>query len=146
MRERSVFECICHRHVVTVLPHVTVLEAARVMTAPNCNNVLIVDLSGAMLGILTEHDLLERVLAKDMDPKTVLVTEVMTRHLHTVEPEVKVADAVVLMMEHGINHLPVLTSESKILGVFSARDALPRELDDGQSLAKFNDQLNDALA
>jgi len=50
------------------------------------------------------------------------------------------------MIEHGIGYLPVVSPASKILGVFSTRDALPRELDDAVSLAEFNDQVNDALA
>ncbi|MBK5204443.1 MAG: CBS domain-containing protein [Polaromonas sp.] len=145
MFERTVFQSISHRHVVSVLPHASVLDTAWVMTAANCGSVLIIDNAGAMLGILTEHDLLTRVLAKALNPQTTHVSDVMTRHPQSVGPDVKVAEAVLLMIEHGIGNLPVVSPASKILGVFSARDALPREIGEGVSLAEFNDQLNDAL-
>jgi CBS domain-containing protein len=55
-----------------------------------------------------------------------------------------VSDAVLLMMERGFRHLPII-SAGKILGVFSVRDALPREIGNAVSLAEFHEQVNDAL-
>jgi CBS domain-containing protein len=86
-----------------------------------------------------------RVLAKALDPATTPVTKVMTPRPHCVGPEMKVADAVLIMIERGFRHLPVVSNGTKILGVFSARDALPREMNTAESLAEFNDQANDAL-
>jgi signal-transduction protein with cAMP-binding, CBS, and nucleotidyltransferase domain len=146
MPERAVFQTISHRHLVSVRPSASVLEAAWLMTADNCGSVLIIDTAGALSGILTEHDLLTRVLAKGVNPQTARVSEVMTHRPHCVGPDVKVAEAVLLMIEHGIGYLPVVSPASKVLGVFSARDALPREIDDAVSQAEFNDQVNDALA
>ena len=57
----------------------------------------------------------------------------------------KVADAVLIMIERGFRHLPVLTDRGRILGVFSVRDALPREVNLAVGLAEFNEQVNDAL-
>jgi CBS domain-containing protein len=74
------------------------------------------------------------------------VAKVMTHQPHCVPPELKVSDAVLIMIERGFRHLPVVTPGGKILGVFSVRDALPRELDLAVSLAQFHDQVNDALA
>ena len=53
--------------------------------------------------------------------------------------------AVVIMIERGFRHLPIVGPGSKILGVFSVRDALPREIGNALSLAEFNEQVNDAL-
>jgi CBS domain-containing protein len=145
MFERTVFECISHRQLVSVVPHASVLQAAWVMTGANCGNVLVIDQAGAMLGILTEHDLLTRVLAKARNPQTTHVSEVMTPHPHSVGPDMKVAEALLIMIEHGIGNLPVVSPASKILGIFSARDALPREMDDAVSLAEFNEQVNEVL-
>jgi CBS domain-containing protein len=69
----------------------------------------------------------------------------MTRSPRTVPPETRVADAVLIMIERGFRNLPVVTTEGKILGVFSARDALPREIHAAVGLAEFNEQVNDAL-
>ncbi len=146
MYERTVFESISHRPIVSVRPQASVLETAWVMTNANSPSALVVDIAGAMQGILTEHDLLTRVVAKSLDPRTTCVSDVMTRHPRHVEPEMKVAQAVLIMLEHGIRNLPVISHGSKILGVFSARDALPRELGDAASMAEFNDQVNEILA
>jgi len=146
MLERTVFESISHRHLISVAPGASVLEAVWAMTADNGGSVLVIDKSSVLRGILTEHDLLTRVLAKGLDPKTTQVAAVMTQNPHTVVPEVKVAEAVLTMMEHGIGYLPVVSSAGKILGIFSGRDALPREIGDAASLAEFNEQVNDALA
>jgi CBS domain-containing protein len=122
-----------------------VYKAACVMTQANTGSVLIIDDSGALLGILTERDLMTRVLAKAVDPATTLVTTAMTPHPQCVGPETLVSDAVLIMIERGFRHLPVVADGNKIHGVFSARDALPREMNAAESLAEFNDQVNDAL-
>jgi CBS domain-containing protein len=56
-----------------------------------------------------------------------------------------VSDAVLVMIERGFRHLPIVTQAGKILGVFSVRDALPREIGAAVSMAEFHEQVNDAL-
>lgn len=145
MPERTLFQSMSQRHVISLGPHATVHEAACVMTRANCGSVLIVDPTNALLGIVTERDLMTRVLAKAADPASTGVTKVMTPNPRCVAPEMKVADAVVIMLERGFRHLPIVGEGGKILGVFSARDALPREINTAVGLTEFNEQVNDAL-
>lgn len=145
MPERTVFQSMAQRHVVSVVPTATVYSAACVMTRANCGSVLVIDASNTLLGIVTERDLMTRLVAKSLDPATTTVADIMTRGPLCVVPETKVADAVLIMIERGFRHLPVVTEANKILGVFSVRDALPREVQTAQSLAEFNEQVNDAL-
>ena len=145
MTERTVFQSMAQRHVVSVLPTATVYSAACVMTRANCGSVLIIDSNNTLLGIVTERDLMTRLIAKALDPATTTVTDIMTRSPHCVVPETKVADAVLIMIERGFRHLPIVTEANKILGVFSVRDAMPREVQTAESLAEFNEQVNDAL-
>ncbi len=145
MNERTVFQAISGRHVISVGPNATVHEAACVMTQHRRGSVLIVDGAGRLLGILTERDLMTKVLAKALNPATTPASKVMTPNPQCVGPEMRVADAVVIMIERGFRHLPIVADGTKILGVFSARDALPREMNAAESLAEFNDQVNDAL-
>ena len=145
MSERTVYQAMSRRLLVSLGPGATVHEAACVMTRANCGSVLVLDSAGAMLGILTERDLMTRVLAKALDPAATLVGKVMTPHPHCVGPETRVSDAVLIMIERGFRHLPIVTDGSRILGVFSVRDALPREVNTAVGLAEFNDQVNDAL-
>ena len=145
MSERTVHQAMSRRHIVSVGPGATVYEAACVMTSAHCGSVLVIDTAGTMLGILTERDLMTRVLAKAVDPASTAVTKVMTPNPRCVGPEMKVADAVLIMIERGFRHLPIVADGGKILGVFSARDALPREVNTAVDLAAFNEQVNDAL-
>jgi CBS domain-containing protein len=85
-------------------------------------------------------------VAKALDPSTTPVSKVMTAHPRCVGPEFKVADAVLIMIERGFRHLPVVAEGGKILGVFSVRDALPREVNTAVTLAEFHEQVNDSLA
>jgi len=146
MQERTVFQSLSQRHVISVGPDTSLYEAACVMTRANCGSVLIIDGANALLGILTERDLMTRVMAKGLDPNTTSTSAVMTRGPRIVPPETKVADAVLLMIERGFRHLPVVSQEGKILGVFSMRDALPQEVNAAADLAEFNEQVNDPLS
>jgi len=144
MAERTVFQSMSNKHVVRVPPQATIREAACVMTRANCGSVLIMEAPDTLLGILTERDLMTRVLARGLDPERTTAREVMTPNPICVPPETLVSDAVVLMLERGFRHLP-LVSGTKILGVFSVRDALPREIGTALSQAEFNEQVNDVL-
>jgi CBS domain-containing protein len=146
MTERTVFQSMAQRHVVSVLPTANVYTAACVMTRNNSSSLLVIDGASTMLGIVTERDLMARVLAKALDPMVATVADIMTRGPQCVTPETKVSDAVLIMIERGFRHLPVVTGDTnKIMGVFSVRDALPREVQNAVSLAEFNEQVNDAL-
>jgi len=144
MAERTVFQSISRKHVTSLGPQASVRDAACVMTRANCGSVLIMEPPDILLGILTERDLMTRVLARGLDPEHTTTREVMTPNPICVPPETPVSDAVVLMLERGFRHLP-LVSGKKILGVFSVRDALPRELGAALSQAEFNEQVNDVL-
>lgn len=146
MSERTVFQSLSLRQVVSVRPEASLFEAACVMTRTNCGSVLIIDTHNTLVGILTERDLMTRVVAKGLDPKTTIASTVMTRGPQVVPPETKVSDAVVIMIERGFRHLPVVSHEGKILGVFSARDALPREVNAALDQAEFNEQVNKPLS
>lgn len=145
MTERTVFQSMPRRLLVSLGPAATVHEAACVMTRANCGSVLVIDAASALLGIVTERDLMTRVLAKALDPATTTVSSVMTPHPQCIKPDTKVADAVLIMIERGFRHLPVIGEGGHILGVFSVRDALPREIGTAVSLAEFNEQVNDSL-
>ena len=144
MKERTVYQSISQRHVLSVPPTASAYNAACVMTSASCGSVLIID-GSTLLGIVTERDLMGRVMAKALNPATTLVADIMTRNPHCVTPDTKVTDAVLIMIERGFRHLPIVGNGNKIMGVFSSRDAMPQEMQAAESLAKFNDNLNDAL-
>lgn len=146
MNERTVIQSIAQPHVVSLAPSANVYKAANVMTDASCSSVLVIDAKGSLLGILTEHDLMTRVLAKGQDPQHTRLVDVMTPKPYSVPPDTKVTDALVMMMDRGFRHLPIVDAHETILGVFSMRDAQPLEVNNAMGLSEFGDQLNDALA
>jgi CBS domain-containing protein len=145
MAERTVFQSVPKKHVLSLGPQANVWEAACAMTRANCGSVLVMEPPDKLLGIVTERDLMTRVLARALDPKQTSLLQVMTPHPRCVAPETKVSDAVLMMIEHGFRHLPIVGPDHRILGVFSIRDALPREIGTALQQAEFNEQVNDAL-
>ena len=120
-------------------------DAACVMTRANCGSVLVIDGANQLLGILTERDLMKRVMAKGLDPAGTTISKVMTPHPRCVAPEMRVSDAVLIMIERGVRHLPAVADGGKNLGVFSARDALPRKANTAVDLTEFHERVNDAM-
>ncbi|MGE4241894.1 CBS domain-containing protein [Ramlibacter sp.] len=145
MAERTVFQSITKKSALSIPPQASVVEAAQAMTRANCGSVLVMAPPDKLLGILTERDLMTRVLAKSVDPEKTAVRDVMTPSPLCVPPETPVSDAVVIMLEKGFRHLPLVDKTGRILGVFSIRDAMPRELSAAISQAEFHEQVNDAL-
>lgn len=145
MAERTVYQSMPKRHVLSLAPQANIWEAACAMTRANCGSVLVMEPPDRLVGIVTERDLMTRVLARALDPKQTTLAQVMTPNPQCVPPETRVSDAVLIMIERGFRHLPILGPDRKILGVFSARDALPREIGTALSQAEFNEQVNDAL-
>ncbi|MEJ8838438.1 CBS domain-containing protein [Ramlibacter sp. AN1133] len=145
MAERTVFQSIPKRVILSLQPQASVWEAACAMTRANFSSVLVMEPPDKLLGIVTERDLTTRVLARALDPKQTTLAQVMTSNPLCVTPTTKVSDAVLMMIERGFRHLPIIGPEHKVMGVFSVRDALPREVDAALSQTEFNEQVNDAL-
>ena len=146
MTDRTVFESISRTQLVTTAPQSTVFLAACIMSRAHSGSVLILDEAGGPVGIFTERDLLNKVVAKALDPAVTLVSDVMTRGPITVPPDMSVCDAILLMKERRFRHLPIVAATGKVVGVFSFRDALPSEVIDANDLAEHLDEVTDVHA
>ena len=87
------------------------------------NNVgyLIVLKNDQPAGIVTEKDLVVKVMAKEIEPSKIKVYEVMSTPMITIDPDATVEDAVITMAEHGIRRLPVVR-DGILYGIFTSRD------------------------
>ncbi|MEQ1516435.1 MAG: CBS domain-containing protein [Usitatibacteraceae bacterium] len=146
MADRNVYQSISRPHLITTKEQSTVFEAACVMAQARSGSVLILDAAGGPAGIFTERDLLIKVVAKKLDPATTPVSTVMTRNPITVPPDTSVSDAILLMKERRFRHLPVVAASGKVVGMFSFRDASPREIIDADDKAAQFDEVTDVLA
>jgi CBS domain-containing protein len=109
------------RHVEVVLPDMTVQLAVELMTMRRIGSLLVVD-DDALVGIITEQDLVVRVLATQRDPSTTMVHEVMTRNVVVIRRQDSVADAMIVLTRHRCGHLPVVDDDGKLCGIVSAGD------------------------
>ena len=146
MTDRTVFQSLSRIHLVTTALNSTVFEAAVIMARAHSGSVLILDEAGGARGIFTERDLLTKVVAKSLEPAVTLVSAVMTRDPVTVPPDMSVRDAIILMKERRFRHLPVVAPTGKVVGMFSFRDASPREVIDADDMAAQFDAVTDVLA
>ncbi len=103
------------------VPHtVSVAEAVQEMNRHKIGCVLVMD-GERLAGIFTERDVLRRVVAADLDPRTTPVTRVMTGQVLTVEPETTVQQMMELFAEKRCRHMPVVKG-GRVIGLISIGD------------------------
>ena len=109
-------------------PGELVASAARRMAARNVGAMLVVE-EGLLRGIITERDVVFRVVAKGLDATQTPVADVMTPNPITIQADLPFGYALVLMQREGFRHLPVM-QDGKAVGIISARSALDPDLEE----------------
>jgi len=104
----------------------TVLEVAQAMVSRNIGAVPVVR-DGLLVGIFSERDLMSRVVAQGLDPRTLRVDDVMTADPLSVSPTETVEHCMVLMRHHGFRHL-LICEGKQLVGIVSLRDILLHDL------------------
>jgi len=107
--------------VITIDSDASVMKAVKMMNE-NEIGCLIVTRRGKAVGIVTERDLLARVIAKSKNPKKTRVREIMTKPLISGQPEMDLEEATKLMFKMKIKKLPVVESEGKLAGLITLTD------------------------
>ena len=113
-------EDVMMREVMTIDENSTVKEAAEVMNKFEIGCLIAVK-KGKAMGIITERDLLKRVVAEAKDVSKTKVRDVMTSPLVVVEPNTDLEDAVRLMFQMKIKKLPVVDGK-RLVGLITLTD------------------------
>ncbi|MEM3601897.1 MAG: CBS domain-containing protein [Candidatus Bathyarchaeia archaeon] len=108
------------RDLVTVETTVSVMRAVKLMNDFEVGCLLIVE-KGEVVGILTERDILKRVVAEGRKPDETFVSDVMSTPPVVVSPEMKLEDAVEVMFKKKIKKLPVVEN-GKLVGLVTLTD------------------------
>jgi CBS domain-containing protein len=108
-------------HVMSIGMKATVLDAALVMNEHKIGALVVID-AGKVVGIFTERDVLQRVVAERRDPATLFVAEVMTEDVVCCDPAMPLDEASLVMKERRIRHLPVCGHEKELMGLISIGD------------------------
>ncbi len=101
---------------------ISLKDAANTMVNSNVNSLLIVE-SEKAIGIITDEDLVRKVIAKGLDPKKTKIKDVMETDLITIAPGKDIYEAMQVMRNHNIRQLPVL-EKGKLVGFLTAKDIL----------------------
>ena len=112
----------------------TVLEAARYMMEHNVGAVPVVR-SGDLVGILSERDIMNRVVAVGRTPGTTDVSEVMTPNPRAVPADETIEECLFIMREFGFRHLPIVDGK-ELKGLVSLRDVLMHQAAEIERVAR----------
>ena len=115
---------ICVREVDLADPDETVGQAARRMHQRGVGTLVVLGREQQPEGILTDRDLVERVLAAGRDPQTTSVAEVMTPNPKTISEDAAIEAALSLMRSGRFRRLPVTSREGRLVGMLSVDDVL----------------------
>jgi CBS domain-containing protein len=112
----------------------TVLEAARYMMEHNIGAVPVLR-NGTLAGILSERDIMNRVVAAGRTPGTTAVSEVMTANPRAVPADESIEECLFIMREFGFRHLPIVEGND-VKGLVSLRDVLMHHAAELENLAR----------
>lgn len=118
----AIIRSLMKTEMITVKPDDLVADAARLMSQNHVGAVLVVD-GEAMTGILSERDVVTRVVAEGKDPGATTVSEIATAVVVDVEVGTHIRKCAELQFAMGVRHLPV-TENGKPVGILSSRDFL----------------------
>lgn len=124
---------LARENVVQAAPETGVPELARRMREENVGSVVITD-GDAPAGIVTDRDLVTRVLADESDPSEQTAEDLMSTDLRTVGPDAGFYEAAEAMSESGVRRLPVSTDD-ELVGIITADDLTELLADEQQKLA-----------
>jgi len=112
--------------VVTVLPGSELVAAAALMREKHIGYLVVVESEWMRrpVGVLTDRDIVVSVVAKNVDPASLTVGDVMTSRVVATDEQGPLDAALVQMRRNGVRRLPVLGPEGEVVGVLSIDDAL----------------------
>ena len=116
----------------SVSPDTSVFEAIQVMAEKEVGSVLVVD-GGKVQGIVTDRDYAHKMMLQGKSSPDTPVTEIMTTPVLCTRPEQTIEEAMALMTDKRVRHLPVLADE-KIVGVVSIGDLVKAVISEQQFL------------
>lgn len=136
-REALMVRDIMTRNLKAVSPQSTLREAAQIMRDENIGIVPVVDQNRRLLGVLTDRDIVVRVVAEDRMPSQVRAQEVMTDDVEAVTEDEEVREVIELMGKKQIRRVPVVDPDDRLTGIVSLGDIANR--------ADYDEELQEAL-
>lgn len=115
------------RNPVHVSQDTTLDNCAKIMKQKHVGSLLITE-NEKVIGIVTEQDIVRKAVIKNLKPSKVKVKEIMEKKLVTITPEEDIFEAISVMRDYNIRHLPIV-NEGKFVGLITTKDILKIEPD-----------------
>jgi CBS domain-containing protein len=125
MKDHRCVRDLMTRNPVRCEPGVSVAEVARLMLENNCGEVLICD-GDYLLGVITDRDIVCRVVARSVNPIFLTAREIMTSGVTVAREDHEVAEVVGLLARTGVRRLPVVDIDRHVVGIVSQVDIAER--------------------
>lgn len=123
LRSKMLVKDVMSSPVITIGEDAPINQAAELMDKHRLGCIIVTSKDGKPLGIITERDLVERVLAKNIKPDQIKAKEVMTTPLITIEPDATISEAARRMNRLNIRRLGVIY-KGQLIGLLSSKDIL----------------------
>jgi CBS domain-containing protein len=114
---------ICIRQVVIARATESIYEASQLMCRFSVGNVLVIE-NKHPVGILTDRDIIIRVVAQGKDPRKALIGDVMSAPIISIKESAGLGDAIRLMRSRGIRRLPVIDEDGQLAGIVTLDDLI----------------------
>ena len=118
------------RHVISVAPETSVLDAIKLMADKAIGSLVVIE-DGKLLGIMSERDYARKVIIKGRSSESTHVSEIMTADVVTTSSSQTVNECMNLMTEKKIRHLPVV-EDNQVIGMISIGDLVEAIISDQQ--------------
>lgn len=129
----------CKHSVITTSKDTSVFDAAKLMKKNNIGNIVVVDEAngGTPIGIFTDRDVAMRIVADEVDPKSLTVGDAMSQDLLVLQEHQPIQETVDMMCAKGVRRAPIVDKNNKIIGIATVDDLLLLFADQLGSLAKL---------
>ena len=107
---------------VSCRPDTTLREVARMMLDNDCGEIPVVDEAMRPVGVVTDRDIVVRIVAVGRDPQTVRASESMSSPATTVSTDAKLSDVIDVMESRQIRRVPVVDLDGKLCGMVAQAD------------------------
>lgn len=118
--------------VVSVAPRDTVVAVARTLAQHRIGAALVRAPDGSLLGIVSERDIVRGMAGHGPGTSQLPAEQLMTRDLVTVTPDIGVNEALALMTDRRVRHLPVLDVQGALLGLVSIGDLVKARIEEAE--------------
>ena len=112
------------KRLITIQTESLLTDAARALSNPHMELVIVCDAHGKAVGVVTKADVVRRISYCEGAACRATVGAAMTREIVLCRPDDSLNDVWIKMKQHGLRHIPIVDAQSHPVGILNARDAL----------------------